>query len=197
VDRKFAIASTEVTWQQFQKYLADDPETFHSHPVDYGPDLDGPVLAVSWIQAAEYCRWLSEQENIPTDQMCFPEINTIKDSVTFPSNLLERTGYRLPTEGEWECACRAETSTRRFFGDSDEFLDSYGWHIGNSLDYAWRVGTLKPNDYGLFDVYGNAWEWCLDRHGALPTRPPGEAFLDIPKLIGTKASFVNKLPNWH
>jgi formylglycine-generating enzyme required for sulfatase activity len=186
VDRKFAIATTEVTWKQFQRFVADYPTTNHSHPETYGPDPDGPVLAVSWVHAAKYCRWLSEQEDIPPDRMCFPELDEIEVGLSLPDDFMERTGYRLPTEGEWECACRAGTVTRRFFGDSDEFLDSYGWHIGNSNDYAWRVGLLKPNDYGLFDIYGNAWEWCLDRQGSLPTRPAGDPFLDVAKLIGTK-----------
>lgn len=186
VDRKFAIGSTEITWKQFQRFVDDNPSTSHSHPDNYGPDPDGPVLAVSWIQAAKYCRWLSEQENIPPDQMCFPEFDDIHVGMSLPDNLMERTGYRLPTEGEWECACRTGTVTRRFFGDSDEFLDNYGWHIGNSVDYAWQVGRLKPNDFGLFDLYGNAWEWCLDRHGSLPIRPARNPFLDAPKLAGKK-----------
>ena len=186
VNRKFAIAATEVTWEQFEKFVAGYPPTNHSHPVDYGPDSAGPVLAVSWVQATKYCRWLSELENVPLDQMCFPELDQIDEGMSLPDDLMDRTGYRLPSEGEWECACRTGTLTRRFFGDSDEFLDSYGWHIGNSNDYAWRVGLLKPNDYGLFDMYGNAWEWCLDRHGSLPTRPAGDPFIDSPKLVGTK-----------
>ena len=186
VDRRFAIASTEVTWEQFEKFADDYPATNHSHPIDYGPNLNGPVLAVSWVQAAKYCRWLSEQEKISDDQMCFPELDDIHADMSLPEDLVERTGYRLPTEGEWECACRAGTVTRRFFGDSDEFFDEYCWHIGNSRDYAWSAGQLKPNDYGLFDIYGNAWEWCLDRRGSLPTRPPGVPFIDVPKLIGTQ-----------
>ncbi len=190
VDRKFAMTSTEVTWEQFKKYVDANPASKHSHPADYAKELDGPVLAVSWVQAVMYCRWLSEQEGIPLDQMCFPEHNKIHDGMPLPADLMERTGYRLPSEGEWECACRAGTITRRFFGDSEEFLGNYGWHIGNSNDYAYSAGRLKPNDYGLFDIYGNAWEWCLDRHGSLPTRPPGEFFLDAPKLVGTKARIL-------
>lgn len=186
VNRKFAVASTEVTWRQFQEFVADYSDTNHSHPVDYGPDPEGPVLAVSWVHAVKFCRWLSERENIPADQMCFPKLEDIDVNISMPDDLMERTGYRLPSEGEWECVCRAGTSTRRFFGDSDQFLDNYGWHIGNSLDYAWGVGLLKPNDYGLFDVYGNVWEWCLDRHGKLPTTPSGNPYPDTPKLIGTK-----------
>ena len=186
VDRKFAIASTEITWQQFRKIVPGDPSNNHSHPENYGPDPDGPVLAVSWVQAAKYCRWLSEQEDIPPDQMCFPELDDIHADMSLPDDIIQRTGYRLPTEGEWECACRTGTVTQRFFGESDEFLDKYGWHIGNSNDNARHVGLLKPNDYGLFDMYGNAWEWCLDRHGSLPTRPAGDPYLDAPKLIGSK-----------
>jgi formylglycine-generating enzyme required for sulfatase activity len=186
VNRRFAMGSTEVTWRQFQKYALDYGATNHKHPENYGPDPDGPVLTVSWIHAVKYCRWLSEQEEIPADQMCFPPLNEITEDMTLPDDITSRTGYRLPTEGEWECACRAGTITRRFFGDSDVYLNSYGWHIGNSMDYARRVGLLKPNDHGLFDVYGNAWEWCLDRHGTLPKTAAGIPFVDVPKLVGTK-----------
>ncbi|MEJ7595364.1 MAG: protein kinase [Planctomycetaceae bacterium] len=186
VDRRFAIASTEVSWKQFKKFADDNPMTNHNQPHEYGPNPEGPVLAVSWIQAAKYCRWLSEQELVNPDQMCFPERDQIRDDMSFPENLMERTGYRFPTEGEWECACRTGTVTRRFFGDSAEYLDEYAWHIGNSNDFAWQCGLLKPNDYGLFDIYGNAWEWCLDRHGSLPTRGTGDPFVDVPKLVGTK-----------
>jgi serine/threonine protein kinase/formylglycine-generating enzyme required for sulfatase activity len=186
VDRKFAVATTEVTWEQFERFVAANSTSVHTHPKYYGPDPNGPVLNVSWVQAAMYCRWLSDQEDMDDDQMCFPELKEINENMDLPDDLMQRTGYRLPSEGEWECVCRTGTPTRRFFGDSEEFLDKYGWHIGNSNDFAWRVGMLKPNDYGLFDVYGNAWEWCLDRNGKLPLRPPDAPYHDAPKLAGTK-----------
>src|SRR5262249_40032513 len=72
----------------------------------------------------------------------------------------ERSGYRLPTEAEWECACRAGARTARYYGDCDGLLKEYAWYIGNSSDHSWPVGTKKPNDWGLFDMHGNVWAWC-------------------------------------
>ncbi|MCO8122379.1 bifunctional serine/threonine-protein kinase/formylglycine-generating enzyme family protein [Stieleria sp. TO1_6] len=186
IDRKIAVATTEVTWEQFQQFSDAVDQIEYEHPIDYGPDPKGPALSVDWVQSAMYCRWLSEQEGIAEDQMCFPPLDEINVNMQLPDDLLQRTGYRLPTEGEWECVCRAGTTTIRFFGCCEKSINEYGWHIANSNDFAYRVGLLKPNDYGLFDVYGNAWEWCIDRHGSLPTRGPGQHYVDAPKLVGTK-----------
>jgi formylglycine-generating enzyme required for sulfatase activity len=87
---------------------------------------------------------------------------------------VERTGYRLPTEAEWEYLCRAGTVTARPFGESEELLTRYGWTWLNSDDHAWPVGQLLPNQFGLFDMLGNLWEWCHDggKQGAGDVSPP-------------------------
>ena len=86
------------------------------------------------------------------------------DSVSF----CEKAGLRLPVEKEWEHACRAGTSTKYCFGDSDSEFGNYAWSAENVWDigekYAHRVGRKKPNAFGLFDVHGNVWEWCQDLH---------------------------------
>ena len=95
-----------------------------------------PVTDVSWNDAVEFCQWLNEQQ---------------KEYV-----------YRLPTEAEWEYACRAGTKTKWSFGDDEEELGKYAWYNKNSDSSTHTVGELKPNDWGLYDMYGNVEEWCAD-----------------------------------
>jgi formylglycine-generating enzyme required for sulfatase activity len=89
--------------------------------------------------------------------------------------------YRLPTEAEWEYACRAGTKTRWSFGDEESQLGAYGWYKANAVgeQYGHAVGTKKPNPWGLFDLNGNVTEWCQDWYGAYSgssqTDPPGPA----------------------
>jgi formylglycine-generating enzyme required for sulfatase activity len=89
-----------------------------------------------------------------------------------PDNYLKRTGYRLPTEAEWEYACRAGAVTSRYYGSSEDLLGQYGWFNGNSQVRTQPVGRLKPNDFGLFDMHGNTWQWCQER--GIHSRPWGQ-----------------------
>ena len=167
IPHSYAIATTKVTVAQFRRFKKDVQTRFPGvmdqlYQVKFSPDDDGPIIFINWYDAAMYCRWLSEQEGIPEDQMCYPPIPEIKPGVQLPKNFLSRTGYRMPTQGEWEYACRAGASTSRFFGDSDELLPNYAWYVKNSQDRAWPVGQLKPNDFGLFDMMGNVYDHAQD-----------------------------------
>ena len=82
--------------------------------------------------------------------------------MTLPSDYLKRTGYRLPSEAEWEYACRANTITSRYYGDADSLLGEYAWFLQVSDYRTWRVASLKPNGFGLFDMLGNVQEWCQE-----------------------------------
>jgi serine/threonine protein kinase/formylglycine-generating enzyme required for sulfatase activity len=170
INRSFAVATTPVTREQFHRFMRARNWT-HTYTHKYAPDPDCPATALNWFLAAQYCRWLSEQEGVPEDQMCFPPIDEIKEGMKLPANYLSRTGYRLLTEAEWEFACRAGAVTSRFYGSTQELLPKYGWYAGNSQARTHPVGSLKPNDFGLFDMHGNIWQWCQER--AIASRPWG------------------------
>jgi formylglycine-generating enzyme required for sulfatase activity len=164
IPRSFAIATKEVTVDQFQAFLRENPTICHIYRRECSPEGSTPQISVQWYKAAAYCRWLSEREEIPEDQMCYPPIDQIKDGLRLPDNYLARTGYRLPTEAEWEYACRAGALTSRCYGQSEELLAQYAWYSDTSDERSWPVGSLKPNDFGLFDMHGNVYEWCQDSY---------------------------------
>ncbi len=170
VDRRFALAATEVTRAQWRKFQQAHPE--ETNDVMKMPEFlavvlteDSPVVAVSWYESAAYCNWLSKQEGIPEEQWCYVRNADGKFAAGMrpKPNYLLLNGYRLPSEAEWEYACRAGATTSRYFGHTDELLTDYAWYMANSNHHAWPTGTLKPNDFGLFDMHGNANEWCHGR----------------------------------
>jgi formylglycine-generating enzyme required for sulfatase activity len=179
IDRSFAIAAKETTVAELEQFLRENPSHYRANPKQYSPDERAPCLGVSWYGAAAYCRWLSEQEGISADQMCFPAISGIKDGLQLPEDYLLRTGYRLPTEAEWEYACRAGTVTSRYYGDADSLLQHYGWFIETAEDRSWPVGTRKPNDFGLFDTLGNVVEWCQESCWSYPPGIKGKPMEDV------------------
>jgi len=125
----------------------------------------------TWFEAAAYCNWLSEQEGIDEKQWCYetdppgktgPNVKVVK----LRSNYLQLEGYRLPSEPEMEYVTRAGATTPRYFGETEELLPKYAWYNKNSQEKTWPVGSLKPNDFGLFDVQGNVNTWCTERYKA-------------------------------
>jgi serine/threonine protein kinase/formylglycine-generating enzyme required for sulfatase activity len=169
IRRPFAIAATPVTVDQYRQKDTSPPEHKNSRP-------DYPVVYKSWFEAAAYCNWLSQQEGIDPDQWCY-EISA-QGQVKLREKYLSRTGYRLPTEAEMEYANRAGAVTARFYGESEELLEKYGWYVSNCKGRLWPVGRLKPNDLGFFDTHGNVWCWCQEPHRRYPQGEREKVFED-------------------
>ena len=148
----------EVTQAEYAQVMGLNP----SHFAATGPGKDvvagldtstHSVEMVSWNDAAEFCAKLSQSETLKPFYLRSGETVTT----------LGGAGYRLPTEGEWEFACRAGTTTRFWTGNRDDSLPQAAWLATNSGGRTHAVGELRPNPFGLFDVHGNIWEWVQDR----------------------------------
>ncbi len=149
ITRPFYLGVYEVTQGQFQAVMGENPSYFK------GSD-NLPVEQVSWLQAVTFCNRLSEREGLK------PYYRIEGETVAVTGG----DGYRLPTEAEWEYACRAGTTTRFSFGDDENALGQYAWYSANSNGRPHPVGEKHPNALGLHDMHGNVSEWCWDAYNA-------------------------------
>jgi len=151
------MGKTEVTWDEYDQYWkTEDQPKLDGKDVDpkgvdaitrptppyadetFGHGRDGqPVICITHHAAMEYCRWLSRKTG---------------------------KNYRLPTEAEWEYACKAGTTTPYSFGDDPAKSADYAWFAANSEEVTHKVALKKPNPWGLYDMHGNVSEWCIDHY---------------------------------
>ncbi|MBX9681143.1 MAG: SUMF1/EgtB/PvdO family nonheme iron enzyme [Gemmataceae bacterium] len=155
----FLLGKTEVTQAQYEEVMGTNPSAFSSkgrfaERVKGLDTREHPVDSVSWLDAIRFCNRLSERANLPA------YYRIANDAVT----IVGGNGYRLPTEAEWEYACRAGASSTWSFGEDEQRLTDFAWYAANSLDRPHAVATKNPNAWGLFDMYGNLPEWCWDRY---------------------------------
>ena len=137
--KPFKMGVHEITQAQYEQVMGVKPSEFKG--------ANNPVENVSWDDAVEFCRRLSE----------------------LPAEKAAGNVYRLPTEAEWEYACRAGTTTKYSFGDDESDFGEYGWYRENSGRTTHPVGSKLPNAWGLYDMHGNVYEWCRDWHGEYPS----------------------------
>lgn len=173
-EQTILLADREVTMEQFLRFLDDEKWAGKDKPLGWlqlrsdiwaeikkgvsqgGSDL--PLNQVNWFDAVLYCNWLSSKEGLPwayarTDAK-WKEYDQWRCDPT-------AAGYRLPTELEWEYACRAGTISDFCFGnDHEQWLSAYAWYEKNSAQHSWAGGLKLPNGWGFFDMHGNQWEWC-------------------------------------
>jgi serine/threonine protein kinase/formylglycine-generating enzyme required for sulfatase activity len=189
ISQRFAIAIKEVTVEQYQEFVKANPGVDHAQSDQHSPDPKGPMNPVNWYHAAAYCNWLSEEEGLPKDEWCYlpNEQKKYDKGMIIPADFLERTGYRLPSEVEWEYASRAGAVTSRHYGFSVDLLEQYARYDANSHRHAWPCGSLMPNDLGLFDTLGNVSEWCQERSTSpqqwQDASPMSDIVDDAPRMV--------------
>jgi formylglycine-generating enzyme required for sulfatase activity len=145
ISKPLYVGVFPVTQEEYEEVCGSNPSGFPG-------EERRPVESISWFDAVAFCNALSAREGL---DVCY---DVEGDHVSFGPG----SGYRLPTEAEWEYACRSGTTTQRHCGDAQDVLAGSAWYWDNSAGRPHPVGQKNPNEWGLFDMLGNIWEWCWD-----------------------------------
>ncbi len=139
ITKSFYLSETEITQSQWDKVMGADSWKKNSSYGDDGPYGEGPNHPVYYVSFNDIMKFLQKMKEIESSRT-----------------------YRLPTEAEWEYAARAGSTTAYYFGDDPSKLDSYAWFLENAKKTTNPVAQKEPNAWGLYDMYGNVWEWVND-----------------------------------
>lgn len=157
----FWMGAYEITWEQYSKFLDEKSVSMKPREVSL---KDGSKIMVDGVSAATP---MYIDMSFGMGRQGFPAINmTQYAAMMYARWLFTKTGhfYRLPTEAEWEYACRSGSKTAYYFGSDSKDLDKFAWFEGNSEDGYRKVGTKAPNAFGLYDMHGNVSEWTADQY---------------------------------